>query len=144
MLPRDLKPEQFKSYTPEAKELVIHHLGTLQQLPPSFLPSLLREIADYDFKFPAERKALEKELATLSSLPPELLNDWFRGFSEIRISPQLERSDWVNTPGQFVEQLTAYLWTTHQLDAFRNAALAYADRLHVATPAESLPVPRLG
>ena len=40
MLPRDLKPEQFAGYPPEARKLVINYLGTLQQLPLSFVPSL--------------------------------------------------------------------------------------------------------
>ena len=42
------------------------------------------------------------------------------------LSPKLEKFDWVNAPGQFVEQLSAHLWTTHQLDGFRKAAIDYA------------------
>ena len=125
----DLKPEQFSAYPPEARKLATNDLAALQRLPLSFLPSLLREVIDYDFKFPAERKAIERELANLSSLSPEQSRDWFQGFAQIRLSPQLEQFDWINAPAQFVEQLSAYLWTTHQLDAFRVAALAYADRL---------------
>jgi hypothetical protein len=144
MLPPDLKPEQFNGYSLEARKLVTNYISTLQRLPLSFLPSLLREAIDYDFKFPAERRALEKELANLNSLSPEQLKDWIQGFSQIRLSPQLERFDWVNLPAQFVEQLSSHLWTTHQLDAFRIAATAYADRLHAAVPAEPPPIPRLG
>ena len=69
MLPTDLKPERFNSYPPEARKLVTANIATLQRLPLTFLPSLLREAIDYDFKFPAERKALEKELSKLGSLP---------------------------------------------------------------------------
>ena len=144
MLPSDLKPEQFKGYPPEAGKLVISYVAALQRLPLSFLPSLLREVIEYDFKFPAERRALEKELANLSSLSSEQIKDWLRGFAEIRLSAQLEKSDWVNAPAQFVEQLSSHLWTTHQLDAFRTAALAYADRLRAVVPPEPPPVPRLG
>src|SRR5215471_18526692 len=103
MLPRDLKPEQFKGYPPEAKKLVTNSLAALQRLPLSFLPSLLREAIEYDFKFPPERKALEKELANLSSLSQDQLNNRFRGFTQINISSKLEQFDWVNAPGQFVE-----------------------------------------
>ena len=46
------------------------HIATLRQLPISFLPSLLREVIDYDYKFPVERSAIDKGLATLSSLSP--------------------------------------------------------------------------
>ena len=144
MLPRELKPEQFNSYPPEARKLVTQYIGPLQKLPMSFLPSLLREVIDYDFKFPAERKALEKELANLNSLSAGQLRDWFQGFAQIGISSQLEQFDWIKAPAQFVEQLSAHLWTTHQMDAFRQAAMDYADRLRAAVPLEPPPVPRLG
>ena len=144
MLPSDLKPEQFRGYPPEARDLVIRHLGALQQLPISFVPNLLRETIEYDYKFPAERAAIEKELANLSSLSPAQMKEWFHTFADISLSPKLENQDWVNMPAQFVEQLSAYLWTTHQLDAFRKAALEYADRLHAAVPLEPPPLPRLG
>jgi hypothetical protein len=144
MLPADLKPEQFNGYPPEARKLATNYIGALQRLPLSFLPSLLREVIDYDFKFPAERKTVEKELANLASLSPEQMKEWLQGFAQIRVSSQLEHSDWVNAPAQFVEQFSAHLWSTHQLDAFRAAAVNYADRLRAAVPPEPPPVPRLG
>ncbi len=144
MLPHDLKAEQFGGYPPEAKSLVVTYLGMLQQLPLSFLPSLLREIIDYDFKFPAERRVIKKELVTLSSLSPDHLKEWFQSFSQISISSKLEQFDWVRQPVLFVEQLSAYLWSTHQLDAFRKAALEYGDRLRSSVQPEPLPVSRLG
>jgi hypothetical protein len=56
----------------------------------------------------------------------------------------LESFDWINQPAQFVEQLSAYLWTTHQLDGFRQAAIVYGDRLQATKPPEPIPVRRLG
>jgi hypothetical protein len=144
MLPANLKPEQFSAYPSEAKKLAFDYLSTFQRLPLSFLPNLLREVIEYDYKFPAERKALEKELANLRSLSAEETKEWFRSFSQIQISKKLEQTDWVNSPAQFVEQLSAHLWTTHQMDAFRKAALEYADRLQTAVPPEPPPIPRLG
>src|SRR5277367_2058085 len=144
MLPRDLKAEQFAGYPPEARRLVVANLATLQQLPLSFVPSLLREAIDYDYKFPAERLVISRELATLSSLSAAQINDWFQGFSQVSISSKLEQSDWVDQPAVFVEQLSAYLWSTHQLDAFRVAAIDYGNRLHAAAPPAELPVRRLG
>jgi hypothetical protein len=113
MLPRDLKAEQFAGYPPQARALVVAHLDALQQLPLSFLPSLLRE-------------------------------EWFHAVSHVSLSLGLEQFDWINQPGQFVEQLSAYLWTTHQLDAFREAATTYGNRLRSAEASEPLPVRRLG
>jgi hypothetical protein len=144
MLPRDLKAEQFASYPPQARALVVSHLDALHQLPLSFLPSLLREVIDYDYKFPAERAAIERELANLSSLSPPQMTEWFQAFAQFSLSPKLENFDWINQPAQFVEQLSAYLWTTHQLDGFRQAAIVYGDRLQAAKPPEPIPQRRLG
>jgi hypothetical protein len=144
MLPGDLKPEQFTGYPPKARKLVLAHLGTLQQLPLSFVPSLLRELIDYDFKFPAERTSIDHELATLSSLSPAQLKEWFQAFSQLSLSSKLEKFDWVNQPAQFVEQLSAHLWTTHQLNGFREAAIAYGNRVRAAAPPEPVPIPPLG
>ncbi len=110
----------------------------------TFLPGLLRELIDFDFKFPAERRARERELANLSALSAAQLREWFQGFAEIQLSPQLEEFDWAKAPGQFVERLSAHLWSTHQIDAFRRASNDYADRLRAAVPPEPPPIPRLG
>jgi hypothetical protein len=144
MVASELKPEQFSGYPPEAKKVALANLSALRRLPLSFLPSLLRELIDYDFKFPAERKALENELANLKSLSADEAEDWLRPFAQIRLSPQLEKLDWANSPAQFVERLSEYLWTTNQLDAFRAAATDYADRMRKVTPLELPAMPRLG
>jgi hypothetical protein len=144
MLPRDLKVEQFAGYPPQAKALVVAHIDALRPLPLSFVPNLLREVIDYDYKFPAERGAIDRELANLSALSPAQVNDWFGTFAGFTLAPKLEQFDWVNQPAQFVEQLSAYLWTTHQQDDFRKAATAYGERLHAAMPPPPLPARRLG
>jgi hypothetical protein len=144
MSPRNLQSDQFAAYPPLAKKLATANLASLQKLPLSFLPGLLRELVEYDYKFPAERIEIEKELAAIASLTPAQIDEWFRGFSRITLSPGLEQFDWVNRPEQFMEQESAYLWSTRQLDAFRKAALDYGQRLRAATPVEPLPVRRLG
>jgi hypothetical protein len=144
MLPSDLKAEQFNAYPPQARALVTSNLAALRELPLSFLPGLLREAIEYDYRFPAERRALEMELANLAHLSANERARWLDGFAKITLSPKLEHFDWINSPAQFVEQLSAYLWSTHQLDAFRIAATTYADRLHAAVPAEASAVSRLG
>jgi hypothetical protein len=144
MLPIDLKPEKFGAYPPQARKIVTDYLATLQQLPLSFLPALLRELIDYDFKFPAERKARERELAYLSSLSAGQLKECFQGLAQIRLSSELEGFDWAKSPAQFLERMSAQLWSTHQLDAFRQASNDYADRLRAAVPPDPPPIPRLG
>jgi hypothetical protein len=144
MLPSDLKPEKFDGYPPEARKVVVNYLAILRQLPLSFVPGLLRELVNYDFKFPAERKSRDRELEYLSSLSVSQLKECFHGFSEITLPKQLEDFDWVRSPAQFVERLSAHLWSTHQLDNFRKVSNDYADRLRAAVPPEPPPIPRLG
>ncbi len=144
MLPRDLKAEYFAEYPPQARKLAVANLAVLQKLPLSFLPGFLRELIDYDYKFPVERSALDQELATLNSLSPEQIDAWFGPFRELSLTPKLERLDWINQPAQFLEQESAHLWTTGQQDTFRNAATAYGDRLRSAAPIAPAPVRRLG
>ena len=144
MQPQDLQADQFAAYPPEARKLSVANVKAFQQLPLSFLPGLLREVIEYDFKFPAERTAIDKELANLSSLSVAQMTEWFLGFSKLALSSKLEQLDWINRPAQFVEQESAYLWTTHQLDAFSVAATVYGNRLRATIPVDKLPVRRLG
>lgn len=144
MLPRDLKPEQFNTYGSGARKLAIDNIGTFRKLPLSFLPSLLRELIEYDVKFPAERRNLQNELTKIASLSAEQLQNWFSGFRRIELSQELEHTNWVQAPARFVEKLSEHLWATRQLDLFREAATSYASRLLNAAPPEQPPIPRLG
>src|SRR5438874_2395337 len=89
MLPSELKSEYFSSYPPEAKRLAQEYIGTLRGLPLSFASGLLRELIDYDYKFPAERKALESELANLARLSESERSEWLQGFIRIALSSKL-------------------------------------------------------
>jgi hypothetical protein len=144
MEPRDLKPDQFSGYPPQARALIVGHLPLLRELPMSFLPSLLREAIDFDYKFPVERSGIERELAALDSLPGTQRKEWFEAFEKISISTPLEKFDWINSPAQFTEQLSAYLWSTHQMDAYRAAATEYGSRLQSSAAPAELPTTRLG
>ena len=144
MLPNALTAASFTSYTPLARRVAVDHLVLLQQIPIAFLPSLLRELIEYDDRFPAERRSIDSELAYLAALTPSQLDATFRPLAQLNISASLIASDWVNHPAQFVEQESAHLWSTHQLDAFRVAATQYGHTLNAAIPAPPLPLPRLG
>ncbi len=144
MLPTELIAEHFHRYPPEARKLITPHLNSLRRLPLSFLPSMLREIIGYDWKFPAERREQERQLEVISSLSADQSREWFQAFANIHLSQKLEQLDWVNLPGDFVEQLSSDLWTTHQVDEFHKAALDYASRLQAAAPPEPPLMARLG
>ncbi|MDE3104960.1 MAG: hypothetical protein KGK08_07275 [Acidobacteriota bacterium] len=144
MLPNELQARHFGAYPAQAQHLALQSLALLQSLPLAFLPGLLRELIDYDYRFPAERRAIERELNQLQMLSAPQRQQWFQGFSALTLSDSLEQFDWVNHPAQFMEQESAHLWTTHQLDAFRAAATQYGDRLQASLPPEQLPTQRVG
>jgi hypothetical protein len=144
MVPRQLTAEQFSHYPPRAREVAQAHITLFQQLPLAFLPLLLRELIGYDWKFPAERRELDSQFSYLGPLTPEQLQQEFAPFLKLQLSPELEEVDWVNAPAQFSEKLSAHLWATHQIDAFRTASVDYVHRVNAATKIPPLPVARLG
>ena len=144
MLPRDLTAASFGSYPPQARRVAASQVALLRELPLSFVPLLLRELIAYDWKFPAERKELEQQFSYLEAQTVEARRLLMAGFAKLHISRELERSDWVDRPLRFSEDLSTELWATRQIDAFRVAATDYMHRVHASAPQEPLPVPRLG
>ena len=142
MIPAQLTAAQFGSYPSAARRVALQNLALLQKMPLAFVPLLLREVIAYDWKFPAERAELDRQLAYLDSLTLDQLQQWLAPFAALKLTPELEQFDWVNVPADFSEHLTAHLWATHQIDAFRNAALEYVRKLNAATPAPGIPIPR--
>jgi len=144
MLPAQLTPEHFAGYPAEARAVATSHLDRLRQLPLAFVPLLLRELVVYDYKFPMERRDLDAQFKYLAAMTPEQFRTALAAFAQLRLTGDLEKLDWVNNPAIFTEQLTAHLWTTHQIDAFRAAAIDYVQKATAAFPEEPLPVHRLG
>lgn len=143
MFAGQLKSEQFDGYPPEAKRMAVRQIALLRQLPLGFLPLLLKELIVYDWKFPAERKELDRQFAYLASLSPEQLSREMSSFSGLRLSPELEHFDWINQPGIFSEQLSAHLWATHQIDTFRTAAIDYVHKVNASAEHAPPVLPRL-
>lgn len=144
MLPGQLTAESFAAYPPEARRLAAGQLALLRRLPIGFVPLLLRELIQYDWKFPAERREIDRQFPYLTSLAPDKLSKAMAPFAHLRLTPALEKLDWVNSPAIFTEQLTAHLWSTHQIDAFRAAAVEYVASYTAASPDEPLPSHRVG
>lgn len=143
MTPDQLQPSHFASYPPQAKQLMVNNLPLLRQLPTSYVALLLREAIAYDWKFPAEQKEIDAQIRYLHGLSSSQLQEAMSGFATLRLSRELEQVDWVQAPLPFSEKLSAYLWATHQIDAFRNAATTLVHTVHTTMPSEPLPVPRL-
>jgi hypothetical protein len=141
--PIQLQAEQFSSYPPLGRKLAVDHLPLLRQLPPAFVPFLLKEIISFDWKFPAERLEFTQQLAYLESLSPQAREKEMAPFAGLKLSAALDAFDSVNSPQQYLEQLSAHLWATHQMDTFRAASESYIHKFNGTLPAESLPARRL-
>lgn len=144
MLPNQLTRELFASYPPEARELAMSSIAVLQKIPIGFLLSLLRELVEYDEKFPAEKSGIRRELSYLGSLDAAHFADTFAGFSKLNLSEITRTDRWVTRPMQTTEDLSAYLWSTGQMDAFRAAAIAYGEKTRMALAPPPPAVAHLG
>jgi hypothetical protein len=144
VVPSQLTSDSFATYPAQAREVATGHLDRLQSLPLSFVPLLLRELIGYDYKFPMERRDLDRQFRYLASLNPDQFQKSVTAFNKLRLTAELEKTDWVNNPAVFTEQLTAHLWATHQIDAFRTAAIDYINKATAAFPDEPTATHRLG
>ncbi|HEX4022124.1 MAG TPA: hypothetical protein VHX63_13340 [Acidobacteriaceae bacterium] len=142
MQPSDLKEQNFDHYPPEARALAVENLATLRRVPFALLPVLLCEVIDYDWRFPAEQRALDRQFAYLRELSPSSFAALMAPFAGILLPPKFAATDWVNQPQRFSERLSTDLWSTLQIDAYRKAATQYQNRLQAATPEKAPAVPR--
>jgi hypothetical protein len=134
LTPSQLAAAHFRHYPPLAREVAVQHLALFREMPTIFLALLLRELIAWDWKFPAERNELTRQFNFLNSLSREQRIALFNPFANLKLSPELERADWVNAPTSFSEQLSAHLWATHQIDSFRTAAREFFDKVAAALP----------
>lgn len=142
MQPTQLKPEYFSNYPPLGREVAIRGIHLLRQLPLSFVPLLLKEVIAYDWNFPPERQEVDAQLFYLDGLSQQELHEAMRQFASLQLSSEMEQMDWVNSPLDFSEQLSAQLWTTGQISAFRSAAVELLNRVHAAVPPPNPEIPR--
>jgi hypothetical protein len=142
MQPRDLNEAMFRTYGPLAQKLACDHLALLRNLPLVLAAVLLREIIVLDTSFPPERSAMEAQLTFLSSLSANELHKLTQGFAGLTLSPELTARDWVRSPGKFEEDLSAYLWASHQIDSFHTLATQFVDAVRKATPVSAPAAPR--
>jgi len=119
-----LSVEDFARYPPLARERATQYLETFRTLPLLLTALLLRQLVSYDWQFPAERASLDRQLAFLKS-PDAKLRQVIDGFAAIPLSPSLLSLPWAAQPERFSEQLTSFLWSSHQIDAFRTLAVRF-------------------
>ena len=144
MTPAQLSPTSFANYPPQARTFAVSQLPVLQSLPLVFAAILLREISTYDWRFPAERDALLRQLTFLGKLSVAKRYEFFTDLRAIAYPPELEATQWVDDPGAFIETFTASLWSTNNMNGFRAFATSYQRQIDNAVPAPLPGVARLG
>ena len=144
MTPAQLTTNSFDKYPPKARARAVNALPLLQQLPLAFTPFLLKEIVTSEVKFPVELKELDDQLAYLNGLSAARRSEEMKPFAELQLNASLEAFDWVNAPSQFLEQLSAHLWASHQMDKFRSSSESYVRKFHASLQPVALEIPRAG
>lgn len=144
MTPSEITAAQFREYPPLARQVAVSHLELLRRLPLALAPLLLVQVQQYDWSFPAERRTINAQLSYLASLPNEQMSQVVAGFKQITLSSKLEKLDWVESPRQFSDQLSSFLWSSGQQDHFTAAANQFIRQVDASRPAQRLPIPRLG
>jgi hypothetical protein len=142
MLPSHLQAKNFSAYPPHAKALAVQSLPLLQRVPLAVLPLFLRQLINYDWLFPPEQREFRRQLEYLGALPSAQFDALMQPFAAIRLPHEISDSDWVNQPRQFSGQLSAYLWSVHQIDGYHQAAQAYLEQLDAALPKQLPETPR--
>jgi hypothetical protein len=143
MQPQDLRAEDFARYPSKGRAFAVANLSVLRKMPLAVLPAMLGQIIDYDWRFPAERRDLAAQFHYLEGLSPAALSDLVAPFSAIHLPATLGDVDWVNQPKVFEAQLSATLWSLHEIDAYRDAAERYRQQVQAALPEQLPAVPRL-
>jgi hypothetical protein len=144
MLPSEITVSQFRDYPPQARKVAVSHIEVLRRLPLAFVPLLLEQIEQYDWKFPAERRTIDGQLSYLSSRSGRQISQLMTGFERLRMSSRLERLDWAESPTKFSLELSSFLWSSGQIDAFSAAAQKFMKEVNVSISDEHLAMPRLG
>ena len=133
-----LTAESFASYPPLGKELAISHLDALRQIPVALLPVFLADLKVYDWKFPVEQREIVKRIEFVATSPASLI-----AFRSIVVPEALDSPKQVNDPQRFLSQMTAYLWSSLQMDAYRSAANRFVELYDAATKPEPPAILRL-
>ncbi len=124
MTPSDLTPAVFAAWPPAARAFALRSLPLLQQLPLAVCPSFLQQMRALDTSFPVEIATLANLCDGLRTLPSARLEAVLAPLRLLRLSPELTAMDWPAHPETFLAAFSAWLWSSAQIDAFRNASAA--------------------
>ncbi|HTW81722.1 MAG TPA: hypothetical protein VME23_19395 [Terracidiphilus sp.] len=133
-----LTAASFATYPPQGRELAVSHIEALRQIPVALLPVFLVDLKAFDWKFPVEQREITKRIEFAGANPSSLT-----GFSDIHVTSALDNPERMKDPQRFLADMTSYLWSSLQMDAYRKAADRFVD-LYSAAAEPVLPaMPRL-
>jgi hypothetical protein len=138
MRPEELKERDFVDYPPRARKVAIEYLATLQRMQLSLLPAILRDLRELDWKFPPEEAEIRSRLEFCRTSAPGM-----ELFKAILVPDALAKLPWVTEPQHFLEQFTSYLWSSRQMDAYRQASTEFVQEVQTAVPVRTPSGPRL-
>jgi hypothetical protein len=133
-----LTARSFNTYPPKGRELAISHLAELRQIPVSLLPVFLVDLKVHDWKFPIEQKAVAGRIEFAGANPSSLAE-----FRTIKVTAALDSPAMVADPQRFLAEMSAYLWSSLQMDAYRSAANHFVKLFDAAAKPEHPAIPRL-
>ncbi|HTV05373.1 MAG TPA: hypothetical protein VME86_08390 [Acidobacteriaceae bacterium] len=133
-----IRPEAFSSYPSEGRNLAAKNLETLRQLPAALLPVFLGELKTYDWQFPIEQHEILRRIAFVQANPASV-----SGFHQISVPHNMERAENIAVPQRFLAEMSAYLWSSLQMDTYRKAAGEFIRLYQTAETPVTPIVPRL-
>lgn len=139
MRPFQLAEIQFAAYPSAGRAFAVNYLPLLRRLPLAVCPSFLRQIQTLDTSFPAEAGSLAWQCDSLQAIPEYRYSALIAALASLSLPAQLEAMNWVQSPAAFVTELTAFLWSSGQMNRFR----AGTDALFAAVPARNDDTQRL-
>jgi hypothetical protein len=133
-----LSRENFSAYPPQGREIAASHLDTLQRTPLPVLPAFLRELKEYDWKFPIEQRQIVRRIDFLQANPESVA-----AFSQVSLPANLRKSACVEDPQRFLAKMTAHLWSSLQMDRYRQAAAEFSRRFQSSETQADATAPRV-
>jgi hypothetical protein len=133
-----LTAANFASYPTQGRELARSHIAALRQIPVALLPVFLVDLKAYDWKFPVEQREIVKRIEFAGANPLSLAD-----FKSIQVEAALDNPERVIDPQRFLADMTAYLWSSLQMDAYRAAADRFVSQYSAAVEPVLPSSPRL-
>ena len=144
MLPSALTAASFNRYPPKGRESAIANVGVLRELPLPLCASILRQLTNFDWLFPAEQNVVTAQFNAIAGMSQQQRSEATAPFARLEVPSSLAQMDWANDPKRFLEALTAYLWSSKQIDAFHAAATSYAEAVKLGASNADPIIPRAG